>query len=152
MSSSTVSLPLPRELVHYGTCAFGIQLLQPHLQLDVTAEDIQRVIDQSISGFQFVFSNETDAKVGTSGNIRCLSEFDHNRELFGYWGIYSHEQSNVDSAARSDIPTSNMEDSAKYGCRPSDDYINQVSGASPLVKDCLDLSDYFRHQNAERRM
>lgn len=116
------------------------------------AEDIQRVIDESISGFQFVFANETDAKVSTRGNIRCLSNFDYSRRLFGYWGIYAHKQSNVGNAARSHMATTSMEDLTEYGCRPGDDYVNQVSAASPLVNDCLGLSNYFKHQKAESRM
>ncbi|KID87249.1 hypothetical protein MGU_05659 [Metarhizium guizhouense ARSEF 977] len=71
-----------RQLVQYGTCAFGVEVLKPFdaFTTRIGNQDIIDLINESINRFQW------QDKVGAAGNMMCQTEsFSENRVA---WGLY----------------------------------------------------------------
>lgn len=91
-SKQTVSFCLPqtttligqRQLVQYGTCAFGVEIDNrnkgPGFNFRVGNEDIITIINESIRQFQWF------DKVGAMGFMDCVGNLDI--DMFVKWGLY----------------------------------------------------------------
>ncbi|KAH0599885.1 hypothetical protein MHUMG1_02675 [Metarhizium humberi] len=71
-----------RQLVQYGTCALGVEVLRPFgtLSTRIGNQDIIDLINESINRFQW------QDKVGAAGNIMCQTESSTQNRVA--WGLY----------------------------------------------------------------
>ncbi|KAF9033627.1 Ecp2 effector protein [Panaeolus papilionaceus] len=80
----TTTLIGQRQLVQYGTCAFGVEIdtsnKGPGFNFRVGNEDIITIINESIQRFQWF------DKVGAMGFMHCVGNLDI--DMFVKWGLY----------------------------------------------------------------
>ncbi|KAK4169659.1 hypothetical protein QBC43DRAFT_351738 [Cladorrhinum sp. PSN259] len=142
-------------LFRHKSCAFGIDPEARWTRVDLLRTSILDILDENIPRFAWTFTDETEPRVGAKGRVMCNSGGKDWKG--GSWGIYANSR-NRDTLAilkkiidthdsTGDTPKSITEPDPAIDTNHGtlactyDNYMDHVSAASPLVKDCQKMRD-----------